>query len=188
MLGSLVLNIRIACVIAALAACGSSTPVAPPPPAAQAAVALGPFSAAVPAEWKVKPTTSKMRAADYTVPGDGEVIVYYFGEHGAGSVDDNVERWLGQFTQPDGKATREVAKIDKVKLAGNDATLVAVSGHYVAMAVPGMDAVDKPDAAMIAAIVASPSGPYYFRLIGGKSTVDANAAAFRAMLSSLALR
>jgi 5-enolpyruvylshikimate-3-phosphate synthase len=188
MLGSLVATIRIACLIAVLAACGSTTPVAPPPPAAPASVALGPFSAVVPTEWTVKPTTSKMRAADYTVPGDAEVIVYYFGEHGAGTIDDNVERWLGQFTQPDGKPTRDVATIEKVKLAGNDATLVAVSGHYVAMAVPGMDAVDKPGAAMVAAIVASPSGPYYFRLIGGKSTVDANAAKFRAMLSSLALR
>jgi hypothetical protein len=52
----------------------------------------------------------------------------------------------------------------------------------------GGDPVDKPDQALLAAIVDSPQGPYYFKLVGAKTTVDANAKAFRSMLESLSVR
>lgn len=152
--------------------------------------ALGPFSIAVPDKWTEKPVTSSMRAADLILPGnDAELIVYYFGEGGAGSIDDNLDRWLGQFQQPDGKKSRDVAKIEKTKFADQDATFVAVSGRFVAAAMPGAgEAVDKTDQAMLAAIVNSPSGPYYFKLVGNKATVDAQGKAFRTMLGSMKLR
>jgi hypothetical protein len=156
-------------------------------------LALGPFSVAAPADWTIKPVTSSMRAADFLLPAkpgaDAELIVYYFGTSGAGSVDDNLDRWLGQFQQPDGKKSRDAAKIEKTQFAGQDATFVSVTGRFVAQAMPGAtEAVDKQDQALLAAIVGSPSGPYYFKLVGAKSTVDANAAAFRAMLGSLKVR
>jgi hypothetical protein len=153
-------------------------------------LALGPFSVVAPPKWTAKPITSSMRAAAFMLPGDdAELIVYYFGEAGAGSIDDNLDRWLGQFQQPDGKKSRDVAKIEKMKLAGQDATYVSVSGRFVAGAMPGATGpVDKPDQRMLAAIVASPSGPYYFKLVGAKTTVDANTAEFLAMLKSLKLR
>jgi hypothetical protein len=37
----------------------------------------------------------------------------------------------------------------------------------------GGDPIDKADQALIGAIVASPKGPYYFKLVGPKKTVDA---------------
>lgn len=156
-------------------------------------LAMGPFTLAAPPDWTMKPITSSMRAADFVLPGkagaDAELIVYYFGESGAGSVDDNLDRWLGQFKQPDGKSSRDVAKIEKTKFAGQDATYVSVTGRFVAQAMPGAtEAVDKTDQALLAAIVASPSGPYYFKLVGAKATVDASAKAFRDMLDSLKLR
>jgi hypothetical protein len=154
---------------------------------------MGPFSLTVPAGWTTKPVTSNMRAADFQLPGkpgaEAELIVYYFGAKGAGSVDDNLDRWLKQFQQPDGKASRDVAKIEQTKFGGQSATFVSVTGRYVAAAMPGAtESVDKPDQALLAAIVDSPSGPYYFKLVGAKATVDANAAAFRSMLDSLKVR
>jgi hypothetical protein len=156
-------------------------------------LAMGPFSLAAPADWTIKPVTSSMRAADFQLPAkagaEAELVVYYFGTTGAGSVDDNLDRWIGQFQQPDGKKSRDVAKIEKVKFGGQDATFVSVSGRYVASAMPGAtEAADKPNQSMLAAIVESPSGPYYFKLVGAKPTVDANAAAFRGMLDSLKVR
>jgi hypothetical protein len=151
---------------------------------------LGPFTVAAPTDWTSKPVSSNMRAADFVLPGksgaDAELIVYYFGPDGAGSVEDNLTRWLEQFEQPDGKASRDVAKIEKTKFGGQDATFVSVTGRFVAQAMPGAtQAVDKPDQALLAAIVGSPKGPYYFKLVGAKATVDANAKAFRSMLESL---
>src|SRR5262249_37537889 len=80
-------------------------------------LALGPFALDAPKDWTAKPTTSSMRAADFVLSTkageEAELIIYYFGENGAGSVDDNLDRWLGQFQQADGKPSRQVAKIDK---------------------------------------------------------------------------
>jgi len=153
-------------------------------------VALGPFSLKVPADWTEKPSVSNMRAAQFELPGapgEVEVLVYYFGQNGAGSVQDNVDRWLSQFTQADGKPSSEVAKVEQATLAGQEATLVSVSGRYVARAMPGGQSVDKPDQSLVAAIVPSPRGPYYFRLIGAQGAVAAQAEKFRGMLASLRL-
>ncbi|MDB4956777.1 MAG: hypothetical protein JWO36_4346 [Myxococcales bacterium] len=155
-------------------------------------LALGPFALTAPADWKIKPISSSMRAADFELPAaagqEAELVVFYFGEAGAGSVQDNLDRWVGQFTQPDGKASKDVAKVEKAKFAGQEATVVSVSGHFAGMAMGGGSAVEKQDQAMLATIIASPSGPYYFKLVGAKKTVDANAAKFRALLASLKLR
>ncbi len=156
-------------------------------------VGLGPFSLVAPKEWTVKPVTSSMRAAHFVLSDkageEAELIVYFFDAGGAGSIEANLDRWVGQFQQADGKPSKDVAKVEKLELAGQDATLVSVTGRYVAAAMPGgSEMVDKQGQAMLAAIVASPSGPYYFKLVGAKATVTANTARFRAMLSSIKLK
>lgn len=166
------------------------------PPAAEPHVAesrpdgrtvFGKLIAKVPTEWKSKAFTSSMRAGVFELGPSAEMVVYYFGDTGAGSVDDNIERWLSQIEQPNGKATKDVAKIEKTKFAGQDATTVSASGHYHAAGMMGNADTDIADAALLAAIVGSPTGPYYFKLVGPKQTVEANAAKFRAMLKSLEL-
>ncbi len=154
---------------------------------------LGPFTLAPPKEWNEKPITSSMRAAQFTwseKSGEqAELIVYYFGEGGAGGVEANLERWLGQITQPDGKPSKDIAKIEKTKFATQDATVVSVSGRLTTQQMPGGPApVDMADAMLLAAIVNSPTGPYYFKATGSKKTVEANAAKFRAMLTSMKLK
>jgi len=155
-------------------------------------LAMGPFTVAAPADWTSKPITSSMRVADFVLPAkdgaEAELVITHFGPNGAGSTEDNVERWVNQFQQPDGKASRDVAKIEKTKFGGQDATFVSVTGRYTTMGMPGgSDPVDKTDQALLAAIVNSPSGPYYFKLVGAKATVDAAAKTFRGMLESLKL-
>ncbi|MEO8700113.1 MAG: hypothetical protein ABI867_08720 [Kofleriaceae bacterium] len=155
--------------------------------------AMGPFTFVVPKEWTVKPTTSSMRAAQFELsakPGEeADLVVYYFGEGGAGGVEANLERWLGQISQADGKPTKDKAKIDKTKVAGQDATIVTVTGRYQTTQMPGgPPPADMPDGALIGAIVGSPKGPYYFKLTGHKKTVDANAARFKALLASMKLK
>ncbi|MEO8185058.1 MAG: hypothetical protein ABI895_40145 [Deltaproteobacteria bacterium] len=150
---------------------------------------LGPFSLQVPADWKEKPSVSNMRAAEFELPasnGQAEVIVYYFGQSGAGSVQANIDRWVSQFKQPDGKPSSEVTKIDQATFAGQSASLVSVSGQYASQ-MPGGEPVDKADQSLLAAIVPSPKGPYYFRLIGDRAAVAAQTDKFRELLSSLKL-
>jgi hypothetical protein len=156
-------------------------------------LALGPFSVAAPADWTLKPSTSSMRVAIFELPpkdgGTAELVVTYFGPNGAGSVQDNLNRWIDQFQQPDGKPSRDVANVEQTKFGGQSAAFVSVTGRYVAMAMPGATpAADKPDQALLAAIVQSPTGPHYFKLVGAKPIVDSHAAAFRKMLQSLKVR
>lgn len=182
---------RIAVLALILVACGGASPPTThlrTTSVAEERIPLGAdFTMAKPKAWVTKATTSKMRVTSFTI-GEAELVVYYFGEGGAGSTDANIERWFGQLTQPDGRPTRDVATIEHSKVAGQDLTLVSVSGHYRAEAMPGSDEmVDKPDQALLAAIVMSPHGPYFFKLLGPKATVDAQAAVFRATLQSLQL-
>jgi hypothetical protein len=133
-----------------------------------------------------------MRAAEFQLPApagaEAEVIVYHFGQSGAGGVDANIDRWVSQFQKADGtKASRDVAKIEKKQIAGQEITLVSLSGRYVATPPGGGAAVDKPDQTLHAAIVPSPQGPYYFRMIGSTSAVQAQAPAFQEALASLKL-
>ncbi|HEX7840532.1 MAG TPA: hypothetical protein VF469_23800 [Kofleriaceae bacterium] len=157
-------------------------------------LAMGPFSLAAPADWTMKPVTSNMRAANFQLPaakgaGDADLVVTYFGPQGAGSIDENIDRWMNQLEQPGGKSSRDVAKIEKTKFGGQDATFISVTGQFHAQAMgPGAAPADIADAELLGAIVASPQGPYYFKLVGPKPTVEAGAAAFRAMLASLKVR
>jgi len=167
------------------------TPPTTPDKRADGRHVLGPFTLVAPSEWVIKPVTSSMRAASWILSAkpneEAELVVYYFGDGGAGSVQANLDRWVDQFQQADGKPSKQAAKVETVKYAGQDATVVTVSGRYVASAMPGTTAVDKTNQSLIAAIVASPKGPYYFKLVGAKKTVDAHAKRFRTMLSSLKL-
>lgn len=57
----------------------------------------------VPKTWKQVKTDSRMRAAQFSIPGepaDADLVVFYFGGP-TGGVKANVQRWIGQF-QKDG--------------------------------------------------------------------------------------
>jgi hypothetical protein len=150
---------------------------------------LGPFAFKLPDGWTAKPVTSEMRAADFAIGSDADMIVYYFGEGGAGSIQDNVDRWLGQLTQADGKPTKDKAKIEAAKVAGQDATLITATGKYDADSMmAGQAATHLPDAELMAAIVNSPSGPFYFKGIGNRATMEANAGKWKGMLASFEIQ
>ncbi len=76
-----------------------------------------------------------MRVAEYVLPRaagdteDGELIVYFFGGSG-GSVDANIERWLGQMQQPDGRASRDVATRSTRVINGLNVTTLDLAGTY----------------------------------------------------------
>ena len=72
--------------------------------------------------WKQETEQRPMRVVTYVLPkveGDDEdatVVVYHFPGSG-GSVEDNLKRWYGQWSQPDGKNSADVAETKKVQLA-----------------------------------------------------------------------
>ena len=144
-----------------------------------------------PEGWLVVEPGSSMRYAEFILPqvqGDGEdasLVVYYFGGSG-GSVEANLERWLGQVEQPSGQPSREVAKLDTFEAGGGLAvTHLVVGGTYVAEVRPGSPVRhEKPGFTLEAAVVETPGGPYFVKVVGPAHTLDRWSTSIRDFLQS----
>ena len=146
----------------------------------------------VPAGWVSKTPSSSMRLADFTLPKvasdpeDATATVYYFGSQG-GSVQANIDRWVGQLAQPDGRASKDVAKTTTLQAKGGlKVTLLDVSGTYVAEVTPGSaERFDKPGFRQLAAVIETPNGPHFVKVVGPIATVAKWEGSAMAFLKSL---
>src|SRR5262245_34829042 len=145
----------------------------------------------VPGDWARVPAPSDMRAAQFRVPRsgndaeDGELVLFFFGKGQGGSADQNVERWTGQFTQPDGKPSKDAAVVTIRTVNGLKQTSVDVGGTYKPAPMGGAGGAEKPGWRLLAAVVEGDGGPWFWRLTGPDATVTAAKPHFDAMLASL---
>lgn len=131
-----------------------------------------------PPGWVSKPPASSMRVAEFTLPKtapdaeDAELAIFFFGGQG-GTVQANIDRWIAQMAQPDGRASREVATTTTLQTkSGMKVSLVDVPGTYVAEVKPGAaERLNKPGFRLRAAVVETPKGPYFVKLTGPAATV-----------------
>jgi hypothetical protein len=151
----------------------------------------GKLTITAPAEWKkVQP---KSRIIEYefatkSATGDkeaGRVTIMGAG----GSVEDNIKRWIGQFSQADGSDTKDKAKVEKKTIGASEVHFVDLSGTYKDMPAgpfAGGKAIDRPDYRMLAAIVVTKSaGNYFVKFYGPAKTVAENEKAFKEMMESV---
>jgi len=142
----------------------------------------------VPKDWRAVATSSSMRLAQWSYGAKSEIVVFYFGEGQGGSIEANLDRWYGQFQQPDGGSTRERAKVTKSKAGELAITRVAVDGTYAAPVRPGApERHNEPGYRMIAAVVEGPSGPWFVRFLGPAKEVSAGETSFDAFLLGMRL-
>jgi hypothetical protein len=139
----------------------------------------------VPAGWQPQ-GERPMRVATYTVPKaagdpeDGECAVFYFGPNQGGGVDDNIDRWVGQFADPD-KPVRSQQTV-----AGMAVARVSVDGTYLAPAGMNMAPTgEKKNYRLLGGIVSGPNGNVFFKFTGPRKTVEQASKAFDGMLASL---
>ena len=158
------------------------------------APASGTLRFKAPAEWTVQSTSSSMRVVQYALPKiagdaeDGELVVYFFGGTG-GSVDANIERWVGQMQQPDGKPSKDVARRSDRKVNGLAVTLLDISGTYTAEVRPGStERHNKPGYRMRTAVVTTPKGPYFVKAVGPAKTVEHWNKAFEGFIDSMSFQ
>jgi hypothetical protein len=122
-----------------------------------------------------------MRLATYQIAEGAECAVYYFGPGQGGSVQANIDRWIGQFQGP-----KTALKVEKRTISGLKITTVDVSGAYNGMGGPNApEGPPKQDYRLLGAIVEGPQGSVFFKFTGPAKTVAENQAAFEKMLSSL---
>jgi hypothetical protein len=130
---------------------------------------------------------SQMRVAEYGLKGAplAELGVFYFGADQGGSVEANMTRWVGQFTQADGSETK--AKRSERKVKGIDVSLVEATGMFAGgMGMPGApQPTAQPDAMLLGAIAKGPQGSVFFKLTGPRAELEQARPAFDGLIDSL---
>ncbi|HSE96841.1 MAG TPA: hypothetical protein VLD57_01135, partial [Blastocatellia bacterium] len=156
----------------------SASQPAPAPMQSGGAAASGSVTYKAQDGWVTETPSSSMRVAQYRLPkseGDPEdasLVVFYFGQGQGGSTQANLERWMGQMEQPDGRPSSEKAKTDTMTVNGMNVSLLDVGGRYTAEMTPGEGARhDKPNYRMRAAVIETPRGPYFVKLVGPEKTI-----------------
>ncbi len=143
--------------------------------------------------WISEQPSSSMRVAQYKLPGDAgdaNLVVYYFGPGQGGSTDANLERWIGQMQQPDGSSSRAKARTETTTVNGMNLTLLDVTGTFSAgdMTAGGGSGQAMPNARMRAAVIETPKGAYYIKLVGPEKTVERWDAGYMAFIKSAQLK
>ena len=158
-------------------------------------LADGRFEITVPGKWQRKQPRTKIVDYEFEVTAsDGDANPGRMTVMGAGgSVEDNLNRWYGQFRQPDDSPTSKAAKVEKKEVAGQQVTVVDVAGTYLdkpgGPLAPGQT-IERPEYRMLAAIVETTkkgkkTGNYFVKLVGPRQTIADNKEAFEKMVDSL---
>jgi hypothetical protein len=130
-----------------------------------------------PEDWQKEPVKSSLRVDQYRLPHvaddaeDGELAV--FGTNVGGGTEANVARWRSQFTTADGQPTPDDAFTqEQFAVGGLEVTFVDIVGRYDAgLAMGGTPPEPRPDYRLLAAIVETPGGPWYFKAVGPAATM-----------------
>jgi hypothetical protein len=146
----------------------------------------------VPGTWTRVPAPSDVRAAQFAIPHagpdkeDGELILFFFGAGKGGGADENLTRWYQQFTQPDGRPSRDAAVVTSRTINGIRVTELDLSGTYVGMQMPGGQKPEpKPGYRMLAATLEADGGPWFFKAVGPAATMAQAKDDFEKLLGSI---
>jgi len=142
-----------------------------------------------PEGWVSEPPANTMRRAQYRIPGpggEGECVVFYFGPGQGGEPMDNATRWASQFV-PEGGGDPVAAMKTSMSQVGEISILrVEAAGTYQSGSMMGMGSgVAKSDWALLGAIAEGPDANWFFKFTGPEATLEAQRAAFDAMVGSL---
>ena len=144
------------------------------------------ISVAVPQRWEHVPP-SGMRLAEYRLQAeradapDASLTVFYFGLDRGGSIEANIDRWYGQFSQPDGSSTKDRARRWHQEIGEVLVTQVDIRGTF-----DGMGQTEALDGyRMLGAIAEAPSGPFFFKLVGPTATVEAWSTSYAEFIGSI---
>lgn len=156
------------------------------------AIADGALSLQAPEGWRRVQPKSGIVETEFSIPAEnaaagqsGRMTVMGAG----GTVQANIDRWYGQFSQPDGSATRDRATTKKLQVAGCAVTFVDIPGTYKDTPggpFAGGQAVERPGYRMLAAIVEVPDrGNHFLKFYGPADTVAKHAEGFRRMVEGM---
>lgn len=147
----------------------------------------------VPADWKKAASRSRILESEFSAPADAkpdEPSARITFMAAGGSIDANIERWFGQFTQPDGKATKDAAKVEEFKVGDAKVHWVEIPGTYMESMGGGPFApgkkVERKEYRMLASIIVLENGLQYFiKMTGPDELVQKQKEGFLKMVKEL---
>lgn len=133
-----------------------------------------------PAQWKKEKPRSSIVTYEFSAPADakdGEAKARITVMPSGGSIEANIERWYGQFEQPGGKSTKDVAKVEKFEAGGQTVHLVDITGNFKDTMgggpFSGGKTVLRENYRMLGAIIVTKeAGNYYVKITGEKDVVE----------------
>lgn len=145
------------------------------------------YAVTAPAAWKQEEPRNNIVDFEFSIkPVEGDERAGRFTLMDAtGSLKDNIERWYGQFTQADGSATRDKAKVEEKEIAGLKVHVVDISGTFKDQAGPFAPATMRENYRMLAAIIPTDGGTWFAKFVGPAATVEEHAEGFQKMIDSL---
>lgn len=157
-------------------------PQAPARAVTEANPTLGGVRWEAPAALHWRSPTSPMRNAEYFVgEGDAEAVMTVFHFPGmGGSIQDNVDRWVGQFEG----VTANEENTETKTIAGLEVTTIDVQGTFSSSMPMAGQAGPQENQRLLGAIVDGPQGPVFFKLLGPTPTVTSAEDAFAALVAS----
>jgi hypothetical protein len=123
------------------------------------------FTFTRPATWEWVEVKSPMRKAQLRVVNqeskqEAEVVFFHFGPSDGGSVQANIDRWYGQFSEPRDQIK---AQSKEVQVSGQKITYVSAEGTYQS-GMPGGPKTALSNHRLLGAIVQGTQGSVFIKL------------------------
>lgn len=156
-------------------------------------IAEGALNFKAPVTWEKGKPTAGFVESEIAVPmseGDennGRLTIM----RASGSIEANVQRWYGQYTQPDGGSTEDVSTVMETKIGDTESrvTWVDIKGTLQDRKggpMAGGAVVERENYRMLAAIIqAGEHGQCFVKLYGPDKTITDNKEAFKSFVESL---
>ena len=153
-------------------------------PAEDRSIELPAFTLTAPETWTRQQPRSRIVEHEFSAEAaegderDGRITMM----HSGGSLEDNVSRWRGQFTEIDAASPDEP---EERTIAGQKVVVVDIIGTFKDSPGPFAPGVDREGYRMLGAILMLEDGTFFVKFVGPQKTVTENEEAFGALLETL---
>ncbi|GAB1373062.1 hypothetical protein MASR1M45_31260 [Candidatus Kapaibacterium sp.] len=138
---------------------------------------LSNISLTAPDSWEREKPTSSMRIVQYKLKSDpaSKIVGFFFGQQDL--IRENIDRWKAEF--------EELKDSKEEKLVNDKITMVTLEGVYNVKPFPmAQEFTPTPDYMVLAAIVPSSEGPYYFKVYAPSKILKNEIGNFKKFLNS----
>jgi len=155
-------------------------------------LAGGKLTLTAPANWQRKEPANRIVEVEFAVPPvkDDKTPGRLTAMGASGTVDANVDRWVGQFIGAGGAAAKP--QRDKTTVGSAEVEIVDLAGTYKDSPggpFAGGKTINRENYRMLGAIIQTKdAGNYFLKLYGPKATIDESAEGFRKMVKDMKVK